>query len=86
MLLIMTETYMQAHATAAFESFADHVLGIHLANAFLVWIAHTQLAVRIVAARVPAQVQSKLSNHLLANRSPLPEYILGQIVGQLIRE
>ena len=55
----MSEMYVQPHAAAAFESFPDHVLGIHLADASLVWIADTQVAVRVMAARVPAQIAIK---------------------------
>ena len=77
MLLIMSEAYVQAHAAAAFETFTDHVLGVHLTNAFLVWIAHTQLAVRIMAARVPAQVQPKVSDHPVVDYSPfLNKYLV----------
>ena len=41
MLLTMSQAYVQAHAAAAFETFTDHVLGTHLARAFLVGIAFT---------------------------------------------
>lgn len=58
MHVIMSQAYIQAHAAAAFETFTDHVLGAHLASAFLVWIAFTQLTARIMAARVPAQMQT----------------------------
>ncbi len=47
---------MQFHATAAFEGFKDHVLGVHLAGALLVWVAQAQLTMGIMTSRVPAYV------------------------------